>query len=182
MNVAQSQKAKLAYIAQLLGSNFANGQETERVIYDTAPSGAGANMEFFNEFAGKTLNETNVSSNKLDSDEAFVIKNIKFFGASEDFATMGGVLDFFVGGQRIIKQFPIWTGGPINTLEPLYNDEFGTTAYPWPTYSIRLLTNIVIPPQVDFFGRVRLNGSGPNVPVQMSLQGSGILFNSGANY
>lgn len=174
-NIAQTEQAKVDYIAQKLGISLRSVQQTERVIYDTTDYAAGPGQaNFFREFSGKTLTESNVTTNKLDSNEVMVVKNIVLSSGDSQF-TEAPLLDFYVGGQRVIKELPLIFGSPEFTFEPIYNS--ANSQY----ISLRLLTNIVIPPQIEYYAVIR-----HLTPVAeshtLTLQGYGLLFNSGNTY
>lgn len=189
------QISKLNYIDAKLGANVRNGQQTTRIIYDSSFSAvvAGAPMpnyyEFFTSGANKTINQTNLPTGKLDSAESMVIKqiNIQNYGNSVSFLDKIGLLNIYVGNQCVLKDFNIGTqfGTQYGMLERVgANIDFaGATA------AIRLLTDIVLPPQVDL--KVTLQyPSGQAVPapltgnagVQIKLSGYGVLFNAGTSF
>ena len=71
-----TQVSKLRYVDNKLGATMP-GQQTTRYIYDSVQPGAGGtNVTFFQNFAGKTQFETNLTTNKLDASESMVIKSI----------------------------------------------------------------------------------------------------------
>jgi len=71
-----SQVSKLNYVDAKLGAPT-SGQQTTRYIYDSVlPGAGGTNVTFFQNFAGKTQFQTNLTTNKLDSMESMVIKSI----------------------------------------------------------------------------------------------------------
>jgi hypothetical protein len=71
-----NQVSKLNYVDAKLGAPT-SGQQTTRYIYDSVlPGAGGTNVTFFQNFAGKTQFQTNLTTNKLDSMESMVIKSI----------------------------------------------------------------------------------------------------------
>jgi hypothetical protein len=71
-----TQVSKLRYVDNKLGATMP-GQQTTRYIYDSVlPGAGGTNVTFFQNFAGKTQFQTNLTTNKLDASESMVIKSI----------------------------------------------------------------------------------------------------------
>jgi hypothetical protein len=172
MTPAQSQQAKMQLIAGKFGLT-GRGQSTQRIIYDSVVmAGTGATtLSFFENFAGKTLVEANLTEGKLNASEMMVIKDLSLrtlFG--EDIRGLEPLVNVFVGGQRVVKDYPlIFHGAAGVNPEPLYNEEAGKLGF-------RLLTNIVIPPQVDFRVDVRLSAQLDAEILYCKLGGLGLLF------
>lgn len=192
-----SQITKLDYITSKLGAAVANGQQTTRVIYDTSPvivvPGLAPYPKYYELFTGgtnKTINETNLPTGKLDSGEAMVIKEVQihtFQTGLAQWASQIGLLNIFVGNQCVLKDFNPGTqwGTSCGPYERIFSSLSGSTA------GIRLLTDIVLPPQVDVkvtlqFPSDSLAYNGQNQPNEIQLQvrllGYGVLFNAGTSF
>lgn len=185
---------KLNYIDAKLGAATQNGQQTTRVIYDTflkvTPGVQPNYLEWFTNSANKTIAQTNLSSGKLDSGEAMVVKELYFttiFTGSvlpADYFDNIGVFNLFIGNQCVIKDFNIatqwgFTYGPLERLSNI-NLPDGKVA------GVRLLTDIVIPPQVDIKATLQYSNllnanvaAAGSIGLQLQMIGYGVLFNAG---
>lgn len=194
------QVQKLAYVDSKLGAP-SNQQQTTRVLYDTFINNAGVpqtQIEFFTNFQGKSLARTNLQVSKLDSAESMVIKSLWFGGSFEGadpdipFGTnTGGVVcDVIVGNQTVVKALPLhfntYVGEPFDRIHASNNafvvqNDSGNTGL-W--CEVRLLTNIVIPPQVDFKVVVRGEslGLGDTGATICALSGYGQIFSAGTTF
>jgi len=171
--VNQLQQTKLAYLAQKLGFDLKDTQQTHRRVYDTVNITGAGQFSFFTNFAGKTLQETNLTSGKLDSSEAFVIKQISLSDPLTNFKFLGNFLSVIVGGQTVIKKFPLQFASGDLHFEQVTQTIDGVTESDM--ISFRLLTNIVVPPQVEF--QVVLETSDAADVVSCMLDGYGVIFN-----
>ena len=206
-----SQVSKLNYVDGKLGAP-SGGQQTTRVLFNTvlAP-GTQRQIEFFSTFQGLTNGQTNLTTNKLDSNESMVVKTIWLAQYLSELTTSGQalddngfglsnrsglVLDFIVGNQKVIKDLPLnFNGGIGNPFDRLHaNNGVG---FPDTTFTgsgqliqtalpteIRLLTDIVIPPQVAFSVVIKGGPStnfGTGVCV-CSLSGYGKIFSAGSSF
>jgi hypothetical protein len=103
-----NQVSKLNYVDAKLGAPT-SGQQTTRYIYDSVlPGVGGTNVTFFQNFAGKTQFQTNLTTNKLDSMESMVIKSIFIaLPGTEGTLTLTGHLNLniYVGNQCVLKDF-----------------------------------------------------------------------------
>jgi hypothetical protein len=104
-----NQVSKLNYVDAKLGAPT-SGQQTTRYIYDSVlPGAGGTNVTFFQNFAGKTQFQTNLTTNKLDSMESMVIKSIYFaiYAGTEGALNLTGHLNLniYVGNQCVLKDF-----------------------------------------------------------------------------
>lgn len=207
-----TQVSKLNYVDGKLGAPT-SGQQTTRILFNSvlAP-GAQRQIEFFTQFQGLTNGQTNLTTNKLDSNESMVVKTIwlaqyvaegsQFNGQALDFLGFGRslrsglTLDFIVGNQKVIKDLPLnFNGGVGEPYDRLhannavgFQDTQGTGSTtviqtPLPT-EIRLLTDIVIPPQVAF--SVVIKG-GPSTDFGdgacvCALSGYGKIFSAGMSF
>ena len=195
-----SQISKLGYVDSKLGAP-SSGQQTTRILFNTIEApGTTSSLTFFKTFQGLTQGQTNLTQNKLDSMESMVIKTIWLaqFGTT-------GVLDNFgalaqqtcsiiVGNQTVVKNLPIQFNQGFNgqAFDRLHENagcladivvggtRLGQTRMP---VEIRLLTDIVIPPQVAFEVRIDSNqgvyGAGA---VVCALSGYGKIFSAGNTF
>lgn len=211
------QVSKLNFVDNKLGAGMP-GQQTTRIIFDTViPQTQTNRLEFFKNFQNKTLGQTNLTTNKLDASESMVIKSIWLWSAiGEDnyglpFGTGNPAapvppqtLDIFVGNQKVIKALPIhfngngdafdrlhvFNGGQISNLEAP-GPGSGSRLQQVSPIEIRLLTDIVLPPQVNFSVIVNhaqtgeLYGSAVT-PGQYgyvcALSGYGKIFSAGSSF
>jgi hypothetical protein len=194
-----SQVRKLNYVDSKLGAPV-SGQQTTRIIWDSLLNvGTGTSAVFFQNFNNKTIPFTNLTTNKLDSSESMVIKTITLFqwttaGVLESFN--GGdqaALSVFVGNQCVVKRLPIaqnsgrGDASPFDRLHGLNAVEqagtAGTANQKAMPCEIRLLTDIVIPPQTEFYVRVDsaslTAGTGR---ILCALSGYGKIFSAGNSF
>ena len=195
-----SQISKLGYVDNKLGAP-SNGQQTTRILFNTIDApGTTSGLIFFKTFQGLTNGQTNLTQNRLDSMESQIIKTIWL----AQFTTAGRLIPFgdnvqqtvsiIVGNQTVVKNLPIQfnqgnNGQAFDRLHENAGARFdqnvsGTkllqTDQPC---EIRLLTDIVIPPQVAFEVRIDSNqaayGSGV---VVCALSGYGKIFSAGNTF
>jgi hypothetical protein len=177
-----NQVQKLAYVDSKLGANLP-GQQTTRVIYDSVNAVAGQQFfEFFTNFAGKNEFQTNLTTNKLDSAESMVIKSIQIImnSATSNLADHLN-LNVTVGNQVVIKDFdPSFNasnrGLAFDRLHSGYNDTNNL--------ELRLLTDIVIPPQVNFKATLQVSNAliALNDDITIVFKGYGRIFSAGASF
>jgi hypothetical protein len=194
-----SQVGKLGYVDSKLGAPT-SGQQTTRILFNTIEApGTTSSLSFFKNFQGLTNGQTNLTQNKLDSMESMVIKTIWLaqFNSSGVLDVVGALaqqtLSIIVGNQTVVKNLPIQfnQGGNGQAFDRLHENAgaisqgiFATalvqTAQPC---EIRLLTDIVIPPQVAFEVRIESNaavyGTGA---VVCALSGYGKIFSAGSSF
>jgi len=195
-----SQLQKLAYVDGKLGAPL-SGQQTTRILFNTIENpGTTSSLTFFRSFQGLTNGQTNLTQNRLDSSESMVIKSIWLaqFSTAGALNTFGDAvqqtLSITVGNQQVVKNLPIQfnQGGNGQAFDRLHeNGGCSTDAVNGPTQfrqvnmpvEIRLLTDIVIPPQVAFEVRVDSNlgvyGTGV---VVCALSGYGKIFSAGNSF
>jgi len=196
-----AQVSKLNYVDGKLGAPT-SGQQTTRILFNTIEApGTTSSLTFFRNFQGLTNGQTNLTQNKLDSMESMVIKTIwlaqigadpKFLGAIGERAQQ--TLSIIVGNQTVVKNLPIQFNQGINgqAFDRLHDNggvfsdnvvtqtELVQTVQP---VEIRLLTDIVIPPQVAFEVRIDSNSGqyGTGVVV-CALAGYGKIFSAGSSF
>lgn len=197
------QVSKLKYVDNKLGAPT-GGQQTTRVLWHTIVTpGIQNELQFFNSFQGLTPGQTNLNQNKLDSSESMVIKTLWFAqydeaGAVQTFGQGGSngglVCDITVGNQKVVKSLPLHfnqnVGEPYDRIHGM-NNGMTTDLTVLPLASrqtnspveVRLLTNIVIPPQVEFTVTVRSTGSDfGQGSVVCALAGYGQIFSAGGSF
>jgi len=195
-----SQVSKLSFVDGKLGAPT-SGQQTTRVLFNTIEApGTTSSLTFFRSFQGLTNGQTNLTQNKLDSMESMVIKTIWLaqFDSLGVLSAIGGnvqqTVSIIVGNQTVVKNLPIQfnQGGNGQAFDRLHENGGSSvdlsftaertlqTALPC---EIRLLTDIVIPPQVAFEVRIDSNsgvyGTGA---VVCALAGYGKIFSAGNSF
>ena len=195
-----SQVGKLGYVDSKLGAPT-SGQQTTRILFNTIEApGTTSSLSFFKNFQGLTNGQTNLTQNKLDSMESMVIKTIQLsqYDSTGRLLVFGSIgqqtLSIIVGNQTVVKNLPIQFNQGINgqAFDRLHENggaDFDSTLIATATLQrfqpceIRLLTDIVIPPQVAFEVRVESNngvyGTGA---VVCALSGYGKIFSAGSSF
>ena len=177
-----NQVQKLSYVDSKLGVSLP-GQQTTRVIYDSINATAGQSFfEFFTNFAGKNEFQTNLSTNKLDSAESMVIKSVQILlSATAQVLTKHMLLNITVGNQVVLKDFdPSFNSSNRGLSFDRLHSGFNSDG----NLEVRLLTEIVIPPQVNFKATLQLadNTMLVNEDVTIVLKGYGRIFSAGNSF
>lgn len=199
------QISKLNYVDGRLGAPT-SGQQTTRVIFNTIKTPGSGNLTFFKTFQGLTNGQTNLTTNKLDSAESMVVKSIWLAAFNNNGALISWALNrscnvsVVVGNQIVVKNLPVHFNSGISgqTFDRLHAvagvnlDSSGSVAAPDAqnqiANEIRLLTDVVIPPQVNFEVRIEAPGSGLNNPfgnantIVCALSGYGKIFSAGSSF
>jgi hypothetical protein len=194
-----SQVGKLGFVDSKLGAPT-SGQQTTRILFNTIEApGTTSSLTFFRNFQGLTNGQTNLTQNKLDSMESMVIKTITLaqLSTTDILQTFGGnvqqTLSIIVGNQTVVKNLPIQFNQGVNgqAFDRLHENAGTASSNAVATsllqtimpVEIRLLTDIVIPPQVAFEVRVESNagvyGTGA---VVCALSGYGKIFSAGSSF
>ena len=194
-----SQISKLGYVDSKLGAP-SSGQQTTRILFNTIEApGTTSSLSFFKNFQGLTQGQTNLTSNKLDSMESMVIKTIWLtqFGTDGTLTEIGAfaqqTVSIIVGNQTVVKNLPIHFNQGINgqAFDRLHENAGAANQFLFSSATvqgkqpveIRLLTDIVIPPQVAFEVRIESNqgvyGTGA---VVCALAGYGKIFSAGNTF
>jgi len=176
-----SQVNKLNQVNNALGATKM-GQQTTRYIYDSVNTTAGQTyFEFFKNFANKNEFQTNLTTNKLDSSESMVIKSI--FCAGNIAAGLSGHsnLNIIVGNQVVLKDFNLAFN---STNRGVSYERIHSSNSDDDVVEIRLLTDIIIPPQVNFTATLELaeNTSLVNQNLTLGFKGYGVLFSAGTTF
>ena len=195
-----SQVTKLSFVDGKLGAPT-SGQQTTRVLFNTIEApGTTSSLSFFKNFQGLTNGQTNLQQNKLDSMESTVIKNIWIaqYTSAGVLQPIGALrqqtVSIIVGNQTVVKNLPFHfnqgeNGQAFDRLHENAGCASDTTTAGSATNQvvqpseIRLLTDIVIPPQVAFEVRIDSNqgvyGTGA---VVCALSGYGKIFSAGNSF
>jgi hypothetical protein len=195
-----SQISKLGYVDSKLGAP-SSGQQTTRILFNTIEApGTTSSLTFFKTFQGLTQGQTNLTQNRLDSMESMVIKTIWLgqYTTAGDLAEVGGLrqqtVSIIVGNQTVVKNLPIQFNQGTNgqAFDRLHENGGADSDLNTPATAlyqrimpveIRLLTDIVIPPQVAFEVRLDSNqgvyGTGAIV---CALSGYGKIFSAGNTF
>ena len=177
-----NQVQKVAYVDSKLGVSLP-GQQTTRVIYDSVNAAAGQQFfTFFTNFAGKNEFQTNLTTNKLDSAESMVIKSIQIImnSATSNLADHLN-LNITVGNQVVLKDFdPSFNCSSRGLSFDRLHSGFNSTT----NLEVRLLTEIVIPPQVNFKAELQISNAllALNDDVTIVLKGYGRIFSAGNSF
>jgi len=181
-----NQVQKLSYVDSKLGVSLP-GQQTTRVVYDSITPTVGQGFyEFFTNFAGKNEFQTNLTTNKLDSAESMVIKSIQligsFGGATPALLSNHLNLNITVGNQVVLKDFdPSFNA----TNRGLAFDRLHSGLNDANNVEVRLLTEIVIPPQVNFKATLSIS-DGVNIiatdNITIIFKGYGRIFSAGNSF
>jgi hypothetical protein len=191
----QDQVNKFLTANRALGANMDQMQGTTRIVYDTQDMTGVTSYSFFSNLGAKQTNianapATNLTDNRFDPGEGMVVKELFVYNletTSANICPIGNryislaTVDILIGNNRVVKSLPLFAGSGftiINNLNPTNNANYS---------AIRLLTNIVIPPQIQFFVNITL----PTAPsaaatkdaiFRVALKGYGKLFNPRNNY
>lgn len=177
-----NQVQKVAYVDSKLGVSLP-GQQTTRVIYDSINAVAGQQFfEFFTNFAGKTEFQTNLTTNKLDSAESMVIKSIQLIANGATFGLAEHLnLNITVGNQVVVKDFDLsFNSGNRGLAFDRLHSGFNSDQ----NLELRLLTDIVIPPQVNFKATVQTANATAalNDDLTIVFKGYGRIFSAGNSF
>jgi hypothetical protein len=205
----QEQVNKFLQANRVLGAQMDAQQGTTRIIYDTLPNSGtnvGTSLDYFSQVSGKSsllINgqpATNLTDNRFEPGEGMVVKEIGFVNmyVTEapgsvnvlDTSVFGlSLLNFYIGNNRVLKDLPLLVGQTttaFNNINTITSQTQNTNNARF--LSIRLMTNIVIPPQIQFYANLRLPFGGANLagqgigPLRMYVKGYGKLFNPRNNY
>ena len=177
-----NQVQKVAYVDSKLGVSLP-GQQTTRVIYDSINTSAGQQFfQFFTNFAGKTQFQSNLTTNKLDSAESMVIKSIQIImNTATSNLTDHLNLNITVGNQVVLKDFdPSFNCSSRGLAFDRLHSGFNSTT----NLEVRLLTEIVIPPHVNFKAELQLSNAllALNDDVTIIFKGYGRIFSAGNSF
>ena len=125
-----------------------------------------------------------------------VIKEIGFLNLETTVANIAAIdgttsmclslINVYIWNNRVIKDLPLFAGGKLASINNI--NSFNSVTDSTKRYAaLRLFTNIVIPPQVQFYVNVRTpfgvaNGTNTSLSLRVYLKGYGKLFNPRNNY
>ena len=202
----QEQVNKFLQANRVLGAQMDQMQGTTRIIYDTQNFNGITSYDFFSQVSGKSNTQifnqssTNLTDNRFEPGEGMVVNEIGLYNGDSNDAPATpieiwrtiqqlGLINLYIGNQRVIKDLPLFTFsqfGGINNINDIITStsESKNRRY----LGVRLFTNIVIPPQIQFY----LNLTLPIAPsaeanasagaLRVYLKGYGKLFNPRNNY
>lgn len=173
-------RQKLSAVNAKIGaSRISAQQDTTRVVYDTVTGATLSYGQFFNNFAGKSTFQTNLTTNKLDSMESMVINEIILLAGGGTPFNRATLLNVFIGDDCVIKDFNTQYAASVNWKEFPINDTNSATFV-----SIPLLTSIVIPPQVAFKATLELSGGATFTAsgIKMALKGFGKIYKPNTSF
>lgn len=184
---------QIAGVNQRLGNSAVpNMQGTTRVIFDTrSGTGTSQTLTYFNGVSSRLYPLSNLSQNKFEVGESLAIQGFTLFNyitADPTYATtfdnmldlsadINGILNFYIGNQRVLKDIEIVKFGAF-TL-----GEIARQAQPTPSI-FRLETPLVIPPQIEFYATLRIDSSASVAARSFVLSafGTGTLLNTKSNF
>lgn len=177
-----NQVQKLNFVDSKLGVSLP-GQQTTRVIYDSVNATLGQQFyQFFTNFAGKNEFQTNLTTNKLDSAESMVIKSVQIILNSATASIADHLnLNITVGNQVVLKDFDAsFNAGSRGLSFDRLHSGFNSTT----NLEVRLLTEIVIPPQVNFKAELQISNVliEANDDITIVLKGYGRIFSAGNSF
>ena len=177
-----NQVQKVAYVDSKLGVSLP-GQQTTRVIYDSINTVAGQQFfQFFTNFAGKNEFQTNLQTNRLDSAESMVIKSVQIIMNSAVSNISDHMnLNITVGNQVVLKDFdPSFNCSSRGLSFDRLHSGFNVTT----NLEVRLLTEIVIPPQVNFKAELQLSNAlvAAGDDITIVFKGYGRIFSAGNSF
>jgi len=176
-----SQVGKLNMVNAKLGATMP-GQQTTRYIYDSIAAVAGqTTFNFFQTFAGKTDLQSNLTTNKLDSSESMVIKSVYLCGNLTQAFSGHSNLNITVGNQVVLKDFNLAFNA---TNRGVSYDRLHSGFSNANFLEVRLLTDIVIPPQVNFKATLELaeGGTLEGENATLGFKGYGTIFSAGSTF
>jgi hypothetical protein len=152
-------------VNQRLGNTAVpNMQGTTRMIYDTAnlESPTDQVLNYFSSVSSRTYPLANISSNRFEVGESLAIQGFSFqtylietpINLGTAFNTQntllrGGILNFYIGNQRVIKDLEIVSYSRFGIGESV-SESVECNVF-------RLETPIIIPPQIEFYATLRLS-------------------------
>jgi hypothetical protein len=198
----QEQINKFLQANRVLGAQMDQMQGTTQVIYDTQDFTGVTSYDFFSEVAGKQTTNiagspaTNISDNRFQPGEGMVVKEIVIRNLEETAANVLNLQEYFslsllnvtIGNNRVIKDFPLFAMSETMALNNFPSFTAATSGSVNRRFlAVRFLTNIVIPPQVQFSVNLKCPiapAAEANVDavLRVYIKGYGKLFNPRNNY
>ena len=177
-------------VNQRLGNTAVpNMQGTTRAIFDSIDQVGGATdftLTFFQGVSARVYPAANVSSNRFEVGESLAIQGFSVFQrtttniAARAFllasTITSGILNFYIGNQRVVKDLEICGYSRFQIGESI-SEAIQPTVF-------RLETPIVIPPQVEFYATLRIGATATQDAQTFTLCafGTGTLLNPKSNF
>jgi len=176
-----SQVGKLNMVNAKLGATMPGQQTTPYVSAGVVAAANQVNFNFFETFAGKTDLQSNLTTNKLDSSESMVIKSIYVATNVTQGLSGHSNLNITVGNQVVLKDFNLAFNA---TNRGVSFDRLHSGIVTADYVEVRLLTDIVIPPQVNFKATLELAEGGTLAAESITLgfKGYGTIFSAGSTF
>lgn len=182
---------QIVSVNQRLGNTAVpNMQGTTRMIFDTidnTSTGTDLTLQYFSGVSSRTYPKTNISSNRFEVGESLAIQGFSVFtyatatpnlatGLSAQTLFRAGILNFYIGNQRVVKDLEIISYSRFGIGEAISVDtEAGV---------FRLETPIVIPPQVEYYATLRagLSSAINGFSIVLTAFGTGTLLNTKSTF
>ena len=179
-------------VNQRLGNTAVpNMQGTTRVIFDTnnvTSLGTDNTLTFFSGVSSRVYPLANISTNRFEVGESLAIQGFSLQSYTTATPTLTtvmnagmadykcGILNFYIGNQRVIKDLEIAVYSRFNLGETVSEATLSTI--------FRLETPIVIPPQIEFYATLRFGTATAfnGVSVVLAAFGTGTLLNTKSNF
>lgn len=186
MKVAQ----QIVGVNQRLGNTAVpNMQGTTRVIFDSIDQTGAATdftLTFFSGVSSRVYPAANVSTNRFEVGESLAIQGFAVFSrvtasiAIRSFSLPNtittGILNFYIGNQRVVKDLEICGYSRFQIGESI-SEAVQPAVF-------RMETPIVIPPQVEYYATLRLGSTSSQDANTFTLAafGTGTLLNTKSNF
>jgi len=187
-----TQYQKIGSTADKFGYPILGAQLTERGIYDSLPLDGRTVFNFFQEVNKRAFPRTNLSENKLQTQENMIVKCFSLEVVTYDSATGSVVsavnplstafpglyrsdLSFLFGQSQVVKPFPV------DRMKP----EFNPHAKHNTNNVYRLLCDLTIPQFIEFVATLRTcsyTASATFQELQLTLSGGSTLLSPQATY
>ena len=187
---------KLAYVNRKLGNRgIQNQQGSTRIVYDTLPIDGRTEFRFFEGCGSRNYPLTNLTQNKLEVAEAMVIQRaslavltitnpttnpvVTAIASVSATATVkpaiygAGEFQFLIANNRTVKPMPL------NSWSP----EFNKSAYFSDYNNYKFMTEITLPPLLEFIASIRCTtlASQADKFLRLTIEGVGAIANVKAN-
>lgn len=181
---------------QIVGVNHRLGntavsdmQGTTRVIFDTLDQTTAATDFTFTYFQGvsaRVYPAANINQNRFEVGESLAIQGFAFFQrttatiTSRSFslapAVTTGILNFYIGNQRVVKDLEICGYSRFQIGESI-SEAIQPAVF-------RLETPIIIPPQIEYYATIRVGVTTTQNGQSFTLAafGTGTLLNPKSNF
>lgn len=181
---------QLVGVNQRLGNTAVpNMQGTTRVIFDSLDQTGAATdftLTFFQGVSARTYPAANISNNRFEVGESLAIQGFAVLNrttsniAARSFSLPAtittGILNFYIGNQRVVKDLEICGYSRFQIGESI-SEAVQPAVF-------RLETPIVIPPQIEFYATLRIGATASQDAGTFTLAafGTGTLLNPKSNF